>query len=114
MHKLLLPAAEILEALQIVHSKCEQAAVCASVEGRAQGFEALLTRCVPDLKGNQAPIHLQVPVKELHANGVKGLGVKAVCDIAVHQGGLAHSSVPQQDHLQQQALPAHHASTHPC
>lgn len=113
VHELFLPAAKVLETLQVVHSKREQATVSAAVEGGAQGLEALLTCRVPDLKSDQAPVHLQVPVEELYTDSVEGLGVKAVCDIAVHQGGLAYSAIPQQDHLQQQALPAHHASLPP-
>lgn len=84
VHELLLPAAEVLEALQVVHGECEQAAVGTSVERRAQRLKALLARRVPDLKGDQAPVYLQIPVKELHANCVEGLGVKSVSDIAVH------------------------------
>lgn len=110
VHELLLPAAKVLEALQVVDSEREQAAVGASVKRRPQGFEALLAGGVPDLKSDQASVDLQVPVQELHSDGVKGLGVEAVRDVAVHQRGLAHSAVPQQDHLQEEALPTHHAS----
>lgn len=58
-HELFLPAGQVLEAVQVVYSEGEEAAVGATVERCPQGLEALLTRRVPDLKGHQAPFHLE-------------------------------------------------------
>lgn len=73
IHELLLPSAEVLEALQVIHGEREQAAVGSSVEWCAQGLEALLASRVPNLKGDEASVHFQVPVEELDTDGVERL-----------------------------------------
>ena len=107
VRKLLLPVGQVVEALAVVHAEGEQAAVGAAVEGRAQAAEALLPRRVPDLQRHRAPVHLQLLVEELHADGVEQVRVELVGDVAVHEGRLAHAAVPQQDHLQQGGFGCH-------
>lgn len=100
IHELFLPAAQVLEALQVVHGKREQAAVRPAVEGRAQALEALLARRVPNLEGDQPAVYFEVTVEELHADGVEGLGIEAVGHVAVHEGTFPHAAIPQQNDLQ--------------
>ena len=44
-------------------------------------------------------INKDVLVEELNSNGVERLGIKLVADEAIHQGGLAHTTISQQHHL---------------
>lgn len=102
--ELLLPVGQVAEALAVVQAEGEQAAVGAAVERRAEAAEALLPRRVPDLQGDAPPVHLQLLVEELHPDGVEEVRVKLVGDVAVHERGLAHAAVPQEDHLQERRL----------
>lgn len=95
--ELLPPVVEVVEALAVVHAEGEQAAVGAAVEGRPQAPESLLTRRVPDLQRDRAAVHLQVFIEELHADGVEEMGVELVCDVAVHERALSHSTVAQEN-----------------
>lgn len=83
--KLLLPVRQVLETLSVVQAEGEQAAVGAAVERRAEAAETLLTRRVPDLQGDAAPVHLQLFVQELHAYGVEEVRVELVGDVSVHE-----------------------------
>ena len=47
------PRVQVVERLTLVESESEEAHVRASVEGRPQAFETLLTRSVPDLEKGQ-------------------------------------------------------------
>ncbi len=91
------PVVEVLEALGVVHAEGQQAAVGAAVEGRPQAAESLLTGRIPDLQRDRAAVHLQVFIEELHADGVKEMGVELVSDVAVHERALSHSTVAQEN-----------------
>jgi len=104
IRELLLPVGQVAEALPVVHAEGEQAAVGAAVERRAEAAEALLARRVPDLQGDVAAVHLQLPVEELHADGVEEVRVELVGDVAVHERRLADAAVAQEDDLQEGRL----------
>lgn len=85
VRELLLPVRQIVEALSVVQTEGEEAAVRAAVERRAETAETLLARSVPDLQGDVVPVHLQLFVEELHTDGVEEVRVELVGDVAVHE-----------------------------
>lgn len=105
--ELFLPVSQVAKTLSIIQAEGEQAAVGAAVKRRAEAAEAFLTRRVPDLQRDLLAVHLQLPVEELHANGVEEVRVKFVGYIAVHEGGFADAAVAQKDDLHESRL-GHH------
>mmetsp|Transcript_19291 Transcript_19291/g.54011 ORF Transcript_19291/g.54011 Transcript_19291/m.54011 type:complete len:202 (-) Transcript_19291:22-627(-) len=99
--ELVAPVVQILKGLCVVDVVHEYATVCTPVERNSQGLEALLSCCVPNLHCHCLVIHLYLLGQEISPNGGLVLLGELPLHVLVHQTGLAHATVPQDDDLQQ-------------
>jgi len=106
--KLVPPRVERLEGVWGRDVISEDAAVGAAVKCHSKGLETLLASRVPDLHCHKAVVNHHLFGEKIGSNGSLVLVRELLVNILVHQGGLPHPAVPQNDHLEKNLLPTGH------
>jgi hypothetical protein len=104
VQELVFPHLQVPKAVFVVDRVRQYADVAASVEGRSECLESLLSRRVPNLQGVGFAVDLDVFVQELHSYRVERVLVELVRDESVHEAALAHAAVPQYDDFEERVL----------
>ena len=106
--ELVSPAVQRFEGVGRRHVVSENTAVSPAVESHPQGLESLLARGVPDLHGDQPVVHHHLLGQEVRPDGGFVLVWEFLVDVLVHEGGLPHPGVTEDDHLEENLLSTGH------
>jgi hypothetical protein len=106
--ELIPPAVQVLECLGYIHVEYQHTAISSSVESYTQALEALLTSSVPNLHGNKAVLNHHLLGQEVSTDSGFVLVAELLVHVLVHEGGLACTTVTQDDDLQQNLLSRRH------
>lgn len=97
--KLVAPRVERVERFRGVDVIYQYAAVGTTIEGDAEGLEAFLSRCVPELEGHNAVVDCDFLGEEVSADGGFVRSGELLVDILIHQTRLADPTVTKDNDL---------------
>jgi len=95
------PRPHIVKCFSVCHVVDDDDALSASVVARSEGAEALLPSCVPNLQLNHVVFVLHGLELEIDADRIEKVLIEGVLGVAEQQARLAHSTVPDDQHLEQ-------------
>jgi len=102
--ELIAPAVQVVKGLGNVNIKHENAAISTTVESNTKRLETLLTSSIPNLEGHKTIIDHNFLGQEISTNGGTVLVRELLVHVLVHQGSLSHTTVTEDDNLQQNLL----------
>lgn len=105
------PRVQGLEGVGGGHIKHQHTAVCATIKRHAQRLETLLPRCVPDLHCYKSVVHHHFLGEKVCSYCGLVLVTELFIHVLVHERGLPHSGVSQDDDFQQHLLSRRHFVT---
>jgi len=93
------PAVQVLERLGYIDVEHQHAAVSPTIESHTETLKPFLTCGIPNLHGYKSVVHHNLFCQEVSANGSFVLVAELFVNILVHEGGLSHPAVSQNDDL---------------
>lgn len=105
------PGVQGLEGVGGGNVEYQHTAVGTAIKRHAQRLEPLLPRCVPDLHCYEPVVHHHLLCQEVCSYCSLVLVAKLFVHILIHEGGLPHTRVSEDDNFQQHLLPGRHFVT---
>ena len=101
---LFLPLTHVVEGIRIRNIEAEKDAVCSSVEDFGDGFETLLSRCVPDLHLEDAFVDLEQDCAEFYSYCDFMVFLELISCHTMHKASFSDSRITDNNQFEQEIL----------